>query len=164
MDPVQKAYFRQSWTQWWKSLILIIQWEWKGTLRRNLAVNRRDEKKLFFCTKCKTNKQKKKTQKNERKNYIMGYEYALLENQKNRHTNCTRGRDHNADYRRANGKEIKRWSCCSSSNNMVSASGSKPFLCQLFLRREIKEDAVHHPGQREDDGRARILFLRPDEI
>ena len=50
-------------------------------------------------------KKKKKPQKNERKKYIMGYEYALLENQKNRHTNCSWGRDHNVDYSRAHGTE-----------------------------------------------------------
>ena len=47
---------------------------------------------------------------------------------------------------------------------MVSASGSKPFLCQLSVRGEVKEDAVHHHGQSEDNGRAWILFLGPDEI
>ena len=153
MDPFQKTYFRQSWTQWWKSLILIIQWEWKGTLRRILAADRRDGKHYM---------QKKK---NERKKYIMGYEYALLEEQKNRHTNCSRGRDHNADYIWANGKE--RWSNDPAAllpTTWCQLQEASLFSVSCWLRREIKEDAVHHPGQREDDGRARILFLRPDEI
>ena len=34
--------------------------------------------------------------------------------------------------------------------------------CQL--RREIKEDAVHHHGRRENSGRAWVLFLGSDEI
>ena len=34
--------------------------------------------------------------------------------------------------------------------------------CQL--RGQVKEDAVHHHGRREDNGRAWILFLGPDEI
>ena len=102
---------------------------------------------------------------NERKKYIMGYEYALLEKQKNRHTNCTRGRDHNVNYRRAHGKER-------SSNDPAALLPTT--WCQLQeaslssvccrLRREIKEDAIHHHGQREDNGRAWILFLGPDEI
>ena len=51
--------------------------------------------------------QKKK--RNERKKYIMGYEYALLEKQKNRHTNGSWDRDHNEDYRQEHGKrEIKQ--------------------------------------------------------
>ena len=32
------------------------------------------------------------------------------------------------------------------------------------LRGEVKEDAVHHHGRREDNRRAWILFLGPDEI
>ena len=49
--------------------------------------------------------QKKNHQKNERKKYIMDYEYALLEKQRNRHINCSPGRDHNVDYRRAHSTE-----------------------------------------------------------
>ena len=48
-----------------------------------LVVDRRDEKHYM---------QKKK--KNERKKYIMGYEYALLEQQRNRHTKGSQVRDH----------------------------------------------------------------------
>ena len=73
----------------------VIQWELKGTLRRILVADKRDEKHYM----------QKKKKKKQRKKYIMGYEYALLEKQKNRHTNCSRGRDHNADYIWANGKE-----------------------------------------------------------
>ena len=35
----------------------------------------------------------------------MDYEYALLEKQSNRHINCSPGRDHNVDYRRAHSTE-----------------------------------------------------------
>ena len=55
-------------------------------------------------TICKK-KEKEKLQKTKRKKYIMGYEYALLEKHRNRHTDCSRGRDHNADYRQARGTE-----------------------------------------------------------
>ena len=96
MDPVQKTYFRQSWTQWWKSLTLIIQWKWKETLRKTCSWEKR-WKTLY----AKENQKKKK----ERKKYIMGYEYALLEKRRNRHTDCSRGRDQGADYRRAHGTE-----------------------------------------------------------
>ena len=87
MDPVQKTYFRQSWTQWWNILILIIQREWKGTLRRILVADRREE--IHYLQK------KKKERKKEK--YIMVYEYALLEKQRNRPTNCSWGRDYNVD-------------------------------------------------------------------
>ena len=95
----------------------------------------------------------------------MDYEYALLEKQKNRHTNCSWVRYHNTDYRQAHGKER-------SSND--SAALLPTTWCQLqeaslssvscWLRREIKEDGIRHHGQREDNGRAWILFLGPDEI
>ena len=65
-----------------ESLILIIQREWKGALRTILVVDRRDE--IHYMQK-------------ERKKYIMCYEYALLEKQRNRPTNCSWGRDHNED-------------------------------------------------------------------
>ena len=71
----------------------------------------------------------------------MGYEYALLEKQKNRHTNGSWDRDHNEDYRQEHGKrEIKQWSCWSFSNrtllcsNIVSTLWTKPFLCQLWVQ------------------------------
>ena len=95
----------------------------------------------------------------------MGNEYALLEKQKNRHTNCSRVRYHNTDYRWAHGKER-------SSND--SAALLPTTWCQLqeaslssvscWLRREIKEDGIRHHGRREDIGRAWILFLGLDEI
>ena len=47
---------------------------------------------------------------------------------------------------------------------MVSASGSSLFSVSCQSRREVKEDAVRHHGRREDNGRAWILFLGPDEI
>ena len=90
----------------------------------------------------------------------MGYEYALLEKQKNRHTNCSWGREHNRDYRWAHGTESTiddpaallptTW-CWLQKASLVSVS------CRL--RRKIKEDAVHHHGQREDNGRAWIMSL-----
>ena len=95
----------------------------------------------------------------------MDYEYALLEKQRNRHINCSPGRDHNVDYRRAHSTER-------SSND--SAALLPTMRCQLQeaslssvscrLRGEVKEDAVHHHGRREDNRRAWILFLGPDEI
>ena len=50
-------------------------------------------------------KKRRKTTKKGRNKYIMGYEYALLEKRRNRHTNCSPGRDHCADYRWAHGTE-----------------------------------------------------------
>ena len=95
----------------------------------------------------------------------MDYEYALLEKQRNRHINCSPGRDHNVDYRRAHSTER-------SSDD--SAALLPTMRCQLQeaslssvscrLRGEVKEDAVHHHGRREDNRRAWILFLGPDEI
>ena len=85
-------------------------------------------------------------QKNPQKIAIlMGYEYALLERQRNRPTNCSRGRDHNADYRWAHGTE----------NTIDDPAALLPTTwCQLQeaslssvccrLRREIKEDAICH--------------------
>ena len=51
---------------------------------------------------------KKKHKKNERKKYIMDYEYALLEKQRIRNINCSLGRDHNVDYKRAHSTERSR--------------------------------------------------------
>ena len=96
---------------------------------------------------------------------LMGYEYALLEKQRNRPTNCSRGRDHNADYRWAHGTESTIDDPAALlPTTWCQLQEASLFSVSCWLRREIKEDAVHHPGQREDDGRARILFLRPDEI
>ena len=90
----------------------------------------------------------------------MDYEYALLEKQKNRHTNCSRVRDHNVDYWRAHGKER-------SSND--SAALLPTTWCQLqeaslssvsfWLKREIKEDAVCHHGWREEMEKPGSCFL-----
>ena len=95
----------------------------------------------------------------------MGYEYALLERQRNRPTNCSRGRDHNEDYRQAHGTD-------STSDNPAALLPTT--WCQLqeaslssvccWLRREIKEDGICHDGRREDNGRAWTFFLGPDEI
>ena len=40
---------------------------------------------------------KKKEEDRKKEKYIMIYEYALLEKQRNRPTNCSWGRDHNVD-------------------------------------------------------------------
>jgi len=42
-------------------------------------------------------KKKKKEEERKKEKYIMIYEYALLEKQRNRPTNCSWGRDHNVD-------------------------------------------------------------------
>ena len=77
-----KDIFQKKLNSMMESLILIIQRDWKGTLRTILVVDRRDE--IHYMQK-------------ERKKYIMGYEYALLEKKRNRPTNCSWGRDHNED-------------------------------------------------------------------
>ena len=46
----------------------------------------------------------------------------------------------------------------------VSVSGSSLSSVSCQLRREIKEDAVHHHGRRENSGRAWVFFLGSDEI
>ena len=91
---------------------------------------------------------------------------ALLEKQNNRHTNCSQDRDHDADYRRAYGKER-------SGDDPAAVYPTR--LCQLQeaslfsvscrLRREVKKDEICHHGRRMDNGRAWILlFLGPEEI
>ena len=49
--------------------------------------------------------QKTNKRKNRRRNVGSAVTQALLEKQKNRHTKCSQGRDHNPDYRQAHGKE-----------------------------------------------------------
>ena len=68
----------------------------KRNTQKNLQL--REEMKNTIC-------KRKPKKKKERKKYIMGYEYALLEKRRNRHTNCSPGRDHCADYRWAHGTE-----------------------------------------------------------
>ena len=108
----------------------------------------------------KTNKRK------NRRNVGSAVTQALLEKQKNRHNKCSQGRDHNLDYRQAHGKErsgvgsvalyLTRW-CQLQESTLYSVS------CPS--QTEVKEDAVHHHGRREDNGRAWILlFLGPGEI
>ena len=83
----------------------------------------------------------------KRKKYGFKYERALLEKQRNRHTKCSQGRDHNPDYRQEHDKERSgddpaallpiAW-CQPQEPSLFSVS------CQS--RREVKEDAVHHHG------------------
>ena len=68
----------------------------KRNTQKNLQL--REEMKNTIC-------KRKPKKKKERKKYIMGYEYALLEKRRNRHTDCSRGRDQGADYRWAHGTE-----------------------------------------------------------
>ena len=83
---------------------------------------------------------------------------ALLETQKNRHTKCSQGRDHNLDYRQAHGKE---WSGDGSvalySTRWYQLQESALYSVSCWSRREVKEDAVHHHGWRESNGRAWIF-------
>ena len=95
----------------------------------------------------------------------MDYEYALLEKQRNRHINCSPGRDHNVDYRRAHSTERSSDDSAALLPTMrcqLQEASLSSVSCQL--RGQVKEDAVHHHGRREDNGRAWILFLGPDEI
>ena len=75
----------------------------------------------------------------------MGYEYALLEKQRNRPTNCSRGRDHNADYRWAHGTEstIDDPAALLPTTWCQLQEASLSSVC-CRLRREIKEDAICH--------------------
>ena len=83
----------------------------------------------------------------KRENYGFKYECALLEKRKNRHTNCSWGRDHNADYRRAHGTERSSDDPAAFLPTMwCQLQEASLFSVSCQLRREIKEDAVHHHG------------------
>ena len=98
--------------------------------------------------------------KKKKEKYIMDYEYALLEKQRNRPTNCSWGREHNRDYRWAHGTEstiddppaLLPTTWC-----QLQAASLSSVCCQL--RREIKEDAVCHHGRREEMEEPGSCFL-----
>ena len=108
-------------------------------------------------TICKKKKKKEK--------YIMDYEYALLEKQRNRPTNCSWGREHNRDYRWAHGTESTIDDPAALlPTTWCQLQAASLFSVSCWLRREIKEDVIRHHGRREDNGRGWILFLGPDVI
>ena len=95
----------------------------------------------------------------------MDYEYALLEKQRIRHINCSPCRGHNVDYRRAHSTERSSDDSAALLPTMwcqLQEASLSSVSCQL--RVQVKEDAVHHHGRRENSGRAWVLFLGSDEI
>ena len=62
----------------------------------------------------------------------MGNEYALLEKQKNRNTNCSQGRDYNMDTEGHMTHRDQAMILLLFFQQRVSFR-SKPFLCQLLV-------------------------------
>ena len=98
--------------------------EMKRNTQKNLQL--REEMKNTIC--------KRKPTKKKRKKYIMDYEYALLEKQRNTHTICSGGRFRNMDTDTQMAKRDQAMNLLLFFQQLgVSASGSKPFLCQLSV-------------------------------